>query len=201
MSQKLTKEELDKLLKIKGMVRGVVFQTDADYVLSRWGAGGLQKLEERVKQFGYAIDYKHSKAMQWYPIGLRAISLLLIKDTFSLSMEDIKKMGAEAPKVSFIIKLLARFFVSEEKTIRESPKYWVEHYTVGKLSVVKLDMKNHIIIMHLEGVDVHPVFCKYLEGYFMRIAAFAIRSSEMDCFETRCTFKGDPYHEYHFVWK
>ena len=201
MSQKLTKEELDKLLKIKGMVRGAVFQTDAQYVLRHWGKKGLEKLEKRIKELGYPIDYRHSRAMSWYAVGLRTISLLLIKDTFSLSMEDIKKMGEEAPKVSFVIKILARFFVSLEKTWKEYPKYWAKNYAAGKLKMVKLDMKNHQAIVRLEGLSTHPAFCKYLTGYLMTIGSLSVKSPYVNCFETRCTFKGDPYHEYHFLWK
>jgi hypothetical protein len=78
----IKKEELDKLMKIEGEVRGVVFQTDAKYVLEKEGEEGLKKLEERVKGLGYPIDYRKGEALDSHPIGLRVISLLLIKDTF-----------------------------------------------------------------------------------------------------------------------
>ena len=197
----IDKSELDKLLKAEGMVRGAVFQTDASYVKRHWGEEGLEKLEKKIKELGYSIDYRHSQAMHWYPEGLRAISLLVIKELFGLEMDQIKEMGKEAPKVSFIMKLLARFFMDGERTIRESPKYWAEHHTAGKLTITKLDMKTHKAIARLEEFSLHPVFCKYLEGYFTTVVAFAMRSPSISCSEAKCTFKGDSYHEYHLTWK
>ncbi len=200
IKEQINKKELDKLLEVKGNVRGVVFQTDAKYILKSQGKEGLARLQEKAKELGYPIDYYHSKAMQWYPIGLRVISLVLIKNFFHLTDGQIKEMGLEAPKISFIIKLLARFFVNAARTIKGSPKFWREHYSVGELKIISIDMGKYQFVIRLVGLSVHPVFCKYLEGFFQRIAIFGIRPG-MNCTETKCTFRGDPYHEYYFSWQ
>jgi histidyl-tRNA synthetase len=77
--EEIKKEELDKLMKIEGEIKGVAFQADAKYILEKEGEEGLKKLEKRVKEFGYPIDYRTVRALNFYPIGLRVISLLLIK--------------------------------------------------------------------------------------------------------------------------
>jgi hypothetical protein len=55
--KKIRKKELDKFMEIKGETKGVVFQIDAKYVLKKEGEDGLKKLEKRVKELGYPIDY------------------------------------------------------------------------------------------------------------------------------------------------
>ena len=198
----INKQELDELLKTKGEIRGLVFHTDASYVLARNGESGLVKLENTIKELGYPIDYRHPKRTDWYPIGLRVISLLVIKDTFGWNDEDIKEMGFNAPIFSFLVKIFMKFFISLAKTAKESPKLWKEHYrNVGKLVPVKVDEDKKFFILRLEEFKIHPIFCTYLNGYFKRVASFGITSKKIDCKETKCVFKGDPYDEFLITWE
>ncbi len=191
----INKEELENLMKIKGEVKGVVFQTDGKYVLEKEGEQGFKKLEKRVKELGFPIDYKTGSALDLHPIGLRIISLFLIKDTFNWSDEEIRNMGYIAPSTSFMVKLLMKFFVSFKKFMNEVPRYWKKHYTIGELETVKLDDETKDAILHLKGVKIHPLFCLYLEGYYERMYQFIV-GKKGECRETKCIFKGDPYHEY-----
>ena len=192
----LNKKELDKLLKIKGEVKSVVFQTDANYVLEKKGEEGLKKVEAKAKELGYNINYRSQNSLANIPIGLRVVSLLIIKDVFGWSDEDIRKMGYEAPKNSFVVKLFMRFFVSFAKFMEEVPNYWKEHYTIGELDVVQMDDDTKYAVMRLKNIKIHPLLCKYLEGYFERMYEFIIGGLKGECKETKCMFKGDPYHEY-----
>lgn len=196
----LNKEEIDKLLEVKGEVKGVVFQTDGKYVLEKEGEEGLKKLEKRVKELGLPIDYKKGKALDSHPIGLRIISLLLIKDTFDWSNEEIRNMGYMAPTTSFIVKLLMRFFVTFKKFMNEVPRYWEKHYTVGELETVKLDDETKEAVIRLKDIKFRPLFCLYLEGYYERLYQFIV-GKEGRCRETKCMFKGASYHEYVFWLK
>lgn len=195
----LNKRELGDLMKIKGEVRGAVFQTDAKYVLEKAGEMGLKKLEKKIKALGYEIPYRQAKATDWYPIGFRLISLLAIQNTFNFSDLEIREMGKTAPKFSFIVKFLFKLFSFLEKFVKQIPKFWKEHFTVGELEVLKLDEKNKKLIIHLKDVRLHPLFCLYLEGYCERILQFVV--NQPSCRETKCMFKGNPYHEYIFSWK
>jgi hypothetical protein len=197
----IKKEELDKLMKIEGEVRGVVFQTDAKYVLEKEGEEGLKKLEERVKELGYPIDYRGGESLDSHPIGLRVISLLLIKDTFGWSDPEIKRMGYMAPRTSFMVKILIRFFVSFKKVMTESPKYWTKHYTIGSLEVINLDEETKDVTIRLKNFKIHPILCQYYQGYFEMMHEFAAGKAGVESKETKCMFKGDPYHEYVFKGK
>lgn len=194
----INKEELDKLIKIKGEVKGVVFQTDANYILKKEGEKGLKKLEEAVKELGYPIDYRKSRALDVYPIGLRVVSLILIKDTFAWPDSEIRRMGYMAPTTSFIVKLLMKFFVDFKKFINEVPKYWKKHYSVGSLEVLSMNEETKEAVLHLKDINIDPLLCLYLEGYFERLYEFVVGGGKGICKENKCVFKGDSCHEYIF---
>lgn len=197
----VNKNELDGLLKIKGEIRGVVFYTDASYVSQREGQSGLDKIEKAVKELGYPINYRNPKKTDWYPIGLRAISLILIKDALGWSDEDINQMGWNAPSFSFIIKIFMKFFISVTKIAQESPKLWTEHYRdIGTL-VPEVDEEKRVLILRLKDFKVDPIFCPYLAGYFKRVASFGLSGQKIDCKETKCVFRGDEYDEFTITWE
>lgn len=195
----IKKGELDKLMDIKGKVRGAVFQTDAKNVLEKEGEDGLKKLEKRVKDLGYDIDYRSGKATDWHPVGLRIISLLLIKDTFGWSTAEIREMGKRAPKFSFIVKFVFKLFAPLKKLVKEIPSDWEEHYTIGEMEVPKFDEENKEMVIRLKDFKIDPIFCVYLEGYIERVLLFIEQGVETK--ETKCPFRGDPYHEYTSQWK
>ena len=191
--------ELDKLMEINGEARGAVFQTDAKYVLEKKGEESLKKLEERVKNLGYTIDYRKAKATSWYPIGQRIVSLLLIQDIFNWPDSEIREMGKTAPKFSFIVKFLFKIFGSTRKLVKEIPRFWKEHYTIGEIKVIRFNEEGKELVIHLINFNVHPLFCKYLEGYIERILLFNEKGVVTK--ETKCALKGDSHHEYISRWK
>ena len=194
----LDKEELKKIFQLKGETRGVVFQTDAQYILMKEGEDGLKELEKRAAELGFKIPYRTVKPLDWEPIGLRIISLLLIQDTFGWSDSKIREMGYFAPNVSFIIKLLMKYFVSIEKTIKNAPRYWVQHHTVGELIVDKADQKQKEIIIRMKAPEFHPIFYTYLEGYYERVARFT--NPDMVCQHSKTIIDGELFHIYKIKW-
>lgn len=196
---KLKKSELAEILKKKGQVRGVVFETDKKYVLLHFKEKGLKKLKNKAKELGLDIPYEDPETMGWYPIGLRIASLLLIKNVFDLKEKDVRAVGEMAPKVSFIVKMFFKLFAPLEKFSKEIPRYWEEHYTVGELEVTKVSEKEKIMVLHLHNAKLHPLLCKYLEGYFERVIKFIHPKTSVK--ETKCPFRGDTVHEYKFTWQ
>src|SRR3989344_5526915 len=123
MNQNLSKELAQKIMETKGEARGTALKTDSDFVLREKGEEGLMAVEKTLKELGFPIKYKEINTMEFYPIGLRIISILAIKETFVLSYEQIEEMGQSAPKVSLIVKLFLKYFLilSMEKAIQEIP--------------------------------------------------------------------------------
>ena len=196
----IKKEEADKLMQMKGEVRGVVFQTDAEYVRAKKGKEGLEEVKEQLKKLGYPINYEEARAMEWFPIGLRALSLLVIKDTFNWNDEEIEMMGNTAPKYSFIMKMLMRYFVSTEQTLKFSPKYWGRHYSVGELEIAEFHDKEKYAIVRVKDFKMPPPLTKYLEGYFCRVLEYTLPGQKVKGEQQKFTYKGDPYDEYRFFW-
>lgn len=193
--------EVKKLMEIPGKARGVVLQTDAEYVKEKKGEKGLLVVEEELKKLGCPIAYEKIKTTDWYPIGLRAISLLVIKKVFNWSEKEIEEMGNTAPKYSFIVRSLLKYFLSFQKTYKEAPKYWEKHYMIGKLESSDYDEKRKYYVVRLKNFKIHPVLCAYLGGYFMRMGQMVLKGSNFKIEETKCMFKGDHYHEYTINWE
>lgn len=196
----MEQQELKNLINLKGKVRGVAFQTDANYVLKTIGESGLSKLQRKTKKLGVEIDYKNIKTMLWYPIGWRAISLLAAKEAFGWDDNHIMEMGNCAPKYSFIASTMLKYFLSVSKVFKEASKYWEKHYTVGKLKPLEINEKEKYGILQLKEFKVHPILCHYYSGYFLRISQFVIKSEKITIKETNCTFKKGGYHQFLIKW-
>ncbi|MBZ9578677.1 hypothetical protein KJA14_02395 [Patescibacteria group bacterium] len=202
MNQELTKETAKQLMKIEGEVRGVTFKTDTEYILKEKGEEDLNQLEEELEKLGYPIKYKEIKTMAFYPVGLRALSLLATKKVFNFDNEKIREMGLFATKVSLIVKLSLKYFFSLQRVFfKEAPKMWKKHWTVGELIPVELNEGGKYGILRLKNFDLHPIYCYYLGGYFCGILQMMIKTPKITFEETKCTFKGDEYHEYLLKWQ
>jgi len=202
MKQELTKKQAQKLMSIKGEVRGVTFKTDIEYILREKGKEGLKKVEQELKRLGVNLKYNDINTMTFYPVGLRALSLLVIKNTFNYSDDKIKEMGFFATKVSLIIKLFTRYFLSLQRVFfKEAPRIWRKHWTIGELFPVELNEKEQYAILRLKNFNLHPIYCYYLGGYFCGVLQLIVRSDRITFEETKCAFLGDEYHEYLIKWK
>lgn len=189
---------IDKIVKTPGQVRGAVFQTDAAYIKRHFGEEKLVLIKDRLKEWGTPIDYEKIQAMEWFPAGLRAMSLLAIKDVLKFDEEQIRQMGNEAPKHSFMIKLVMKFFLSLEKVFNLVPDIWRRHWTAGEIELGEYNKEARTMIFRIKGLDLDPVFCKYEEGYFQRIAQYVENAK---CREVKCSLKGGPCHEYLVSWQ
>ncbi len=202
MSQVSIKEAAKKLSQTKGEVRGVALKTDMEFILKEKGEKGLKQVEDYLKAIGFPIQYKEVKVMDYYPIGLRVISLLAIKEAFNFNDENVKSMGVFATKVSLMIKLFVKYFFSVQRVFfKEAPKIWDKHYTISKLLPVELNEEKKYAIVKIEDLALDPIFCTYLGGYFCGILKMLIKTPSIDFQETNCPFRGAQYHEFLIKWQ
>jgi hypothetical protein len=147
---------------------------------------------------GYPIDYSTVKAMAWYPIGLRAISLLAIKRALNWDDAQIKEMGKNAPKYSLITKLMLRYFANPDIIAPRAGTYWHKNYSVGSLEGKVID---HSAIIRLRDFLIHPILCTYLEGYFACVLSMIVgQDNKLSVEETKCMHRGDEHHEFLLRW-
>jgi len=190
-----------QLLAIPGKVRGQVFLTDLGYIKEKKGKEGVELLKKKMKEWGNPIDYDNVRVAEWYPVGLRAVSLLAIKEVFGWGEKEIFQLGNNAPKFSFIVKMLMKSFLSIERVFKECPKYWTKHYTKGWLENYQIDEERKFVILRLHDFKVHPILCPLLAGYFLRIGQYVIKGQKMKIEETKCAFKGSEFCEFKISWE
>lgn len=189
-------------MKLKGSARGNVFQTDAKYVIDNYGKDALKKVEKGICRAGVELKYEEIRNTKWYPLGWRALSVLVIKETFDWEEKDVFAMGEAAPKNSFIVRTILRYFVSMEKTFTEAAVYWKKHYSVGELVTKKIDPEKKYLEIHLKGFKVHPCLCTYFQGYFLGINKMILGTEDVEIQEKECPFKkGSSAHKFLITWK
>jgi len=199
MEHIISKEIAEKLMELKGEARGTHFISDSQYVLAKKGEQGLKKVEEELKKIGFPIEYKKIKNSDFYPIGLRAISLLAIKKVFNWEDEAIRNLCGFATRVSMIIRLYLKFFYSIEKMTKIAPKMWNEYFTVGSLKVTEYDKEEKRVVLRIEDFELHCVYCRCLEGFFGNIVKMVVGVKEVNCKEQKCSVP-ENCHEFVVTW-
>lgn len=196
----LEQKEIKELLSLKGRVRGATFITDMKYIELKKGKDELVAFKKEAAKVFKDFDYDKVTNTSWYPVGYRILSLLLIKDYFKFSEKDIFNMGYKAPKISFIVRTLMRYFISLKKTFKEASKYWDEHWSVGSLEPHFINIKNKRLILRIKDFKAHPIMCLYWRGYFSAVAELTLRNQKVTTVENNCMSKGDKYHEFLLTW-
>jgi len=199
----MDEDELVEIAQKKGEVRGIVFCTDAEYVRRHEGEEALRGIEEETRKMGYPVNYSEMKAMDWYPIGLRAISLLATRKVLNWDDEQVKEMGRNAPKYSLITKLMLRYFASPETIVNRLGTYWHKHYSVGSLEGKIIDQSGILRsgIIRLNDFKIHPILCTYLQGYFICVLSMVVGQTEkLSIEEAKCVHRGNEYHEFVLRW-
>jgi len=196
----LTKQEAKKIVEqTKGEARGVAFKDDLDFILDLKGKSGLKKVESRMAELGCPLKYKEIKTMGFYSLGLEVVMVMSIQEVFNFSEEEIKRWGASIVKFSFFIKIFMKYFASLELISRQVPSIWRRYYTVGDLEMPEYSEKKRYVILRLKNFKMSPVHCQIYKGFFPKVTEMVVKNPTK-CKETKCMFRGDPYHEFLITW-
>jgi len=199
MEQKTLKEEFSGLMKLEGEIRGVAIKSDLDFILKEEGEEGLKKLEETITKLGYPLKHKEINSMDFYPLGLEAITFVAIKRLFNFNDKKFQEMGGSEAKCSLLIRLFMKYFYSIERFAKEVSKIWREYFTVGDLKIIEFNKEKRYVILRLGNFRCHPLHCLSLLGYFPTIVQMIV-GSKASCEETKCVHRGDKYHEFLLRW-
>jgi len=200
MEETLSKEKADEFMRFKGEARGVVLRNYADFIIKEKGEEALKKMEDFLAGLGHPIKYQELKTMDFYPLGVQAITIAAMKEVLKFDESKFYELGGFQPKVSFIIKLFLKYFTSIETVAKQVPNIWRKYYTVGELKIVELDKEKKYMVLRLENFLCHPIQChQTLRGYFPSVLKMVVKT-EVNCQETKCPFQGDSYHEYLLKW-
>ncbi|MBD3208175.1 MAG: hypothetical protein GF370_01815 [Candidatus Nealsonbacteria bacterium] len=200
MSEELTQEKANKYMEREGQIRGTALRNYADFILADAGEEALKKVEKITERVGHPIKYRELKEMSFYPLGYLPLTVAAIREALGYGEEKLYRMGGFVPKVSIILKLFLKFFVSLDRVAREAPKIWEKYYTVGSLKVSELNEKEKYLVLDLKGFSSHPLHCSHiLSGYFAQVVQM-ILGQEVTAKEVKCPNRGDSFHQYHLEW-
>lgn len=200
MDYNISQEESLKIIHAEGEVRGAVLKTDKNFILKKGGEEKLKEIEKELEKMGYPLLYNSVETMNFYPFGVRIISLLAIAKVFNLNNEGVKEIGEMAPKSSVLIRVFTKYFLSVEQTLKKVGEIWGKHSTVGKAEAQEVSEKEGRAVFHFSGLNVHPIYCDYLCGYLSGIIEMTI-SKKVSVEETKCSFKEGEVHEFKATWK
>lgn len=195
----INKEEVEEFMKNPGKCIGELVKSTFVYIKKSKGQEALKKLEAEMENLGYPINFKKIKPLGWYPIGLRTLTFIALRRAFGWQDKDIKELGENSLNYSIIFKLFLRFFVSLENAFKNSAKYWKKHFTFGEMEPRQFNKEEKYTTVRLHGFKVCPDSCLHLSGYLKKLAELCGKKN-VEVEETKCMYRGDPYHEYKINW-
>lgn len=198
----IKQKEIDKMMKLKGNVKGIILKGHFDYIRDLKGEKGVKTIEKRMEELGYPINPEKINPLKWYSQALSCLIILSSAEIFKWDKKDVFKMAYEASKHSFIVKLLMQYFIKIEKTFKMTPIYWRKHFDFSQLQTADFSEKEKYGIIRLKDFHkYHPLICEYHRGYFTKIAEIMLGQRKVNVEHTKCLFKRDPYEEFKITFK
>ncbi len=195
------KEIADKLMSQEGNVKGEVFRTHANFIKHKEGEDALKKVEEKMKELGYPLEFKKVKTGDWHKESLSALVIVVCKNIFNWERKDVFEMGNMAPKHSFIIRMFVKHFISLKDVFEKAGQYWDRHYDFGSMEKGYFNEKEKRLVLKIKGYIAHELVTgPYFRGYITRIAQFSLKSQKIETEQTKSVHHGDPYNEYVIRW-
>lgn len=193
---KRIKEKVERLTKKPQRARGVVAQSEADYIREKHGEEGIEKVEQVLEELGHSFSYDQVSTYQWYLEGLLVSGLLAAYELFEWNEEDVFSLGKEAPYFSIIIKTILEF-ASVESTLNTASTVWDRHYDFGEFEVYDYDIENGEAHARLHEYDFPSIMHEYFSGYLETVMELA--TGEEVTLEHQPCEDGD-CHEFHAHW-
>jgi hypothetical protein len=198
---KITKEEANEMMKVKGDIRGAVFKAFYSYIIDKKGEEGVRAVEKKLKELGHPLDLENIKSFQWYSQAFAAIVCLVILETFDWDESAALDMGYNGPLFSTAAKLLVKYFTTPEKGFRQIPKVWRQHVNFAEPKIFKYNKEKKYSLFRIEGYKkFHPVVYEYMKGFILRFTELLLNVKGAKIKQTKCLFWGDPYDEFRVTW-
>ncbi len=190
-----------ELIKKKGRVKGSQIKCILDCIKKKEGSENFIKLRQELEKYELSFDIDKINHFDWVNEGESVFIILLAKNIFNWSNEDIFNIGKNAGKKSFLLGLFARYFISIDVAYNKAPEYWKKHFDFGEVEMVELNKKEKYMTFRVHGYDYGQVMCEYFfSGYFYSLATISLGEKNLDVKETKCVHKGDDYNEYIISW-
>jgi len=197
---KLTKEEADKIMRVKGNVSGTIFRADQQFVLEERGKEAVAKVERRLEELGYPIKFEEISSFKWYPEAHACLVYLLILEVFNWDKSRAFNIGYAVPSYSTLTKLLMKY-ISIEKLLKEASRYWRKHFDFGEMRCVKFDGKRKSAVLRLNDFKkFHQTLSDYIRGYITRLVEMVVKSKNVKVEQIKSLYHNNSYDEFKIAW-
>jgi len=195
----IPKEELERITSIPGEAIGASIKEDLRFILMKEGEEGLKKVEDELEKLGYPLKYNEIKTFHWYPFYLNLLLYPIEKDLFQWGDEVFRENGRLSAKISVVLKILVKYFISLESTLKQVGRFWRMYYTIGELTA-EYNKKERLITCTLKGVTGHPAFCRNIEGFAWQVFSYHLSTDTLVVTEIECPFTGGSAHKFQLKW-
>lgn len=134
----------------------------------------IPEILARTKEYGAEQVGTRVDPLKRYPIAQEMALIFASKDILGWNNEQVKELGRNIPRISFIAKLLLRYLLTVETSKREGGKYWRRHFDFGELEVLSTDIQSGNYIVEVTGFDIHPTYCTFLCGFIETMIGFVV---------------------------
>jgi len=200
MAEENKVEILKKVRQTGGNVKGACTRAIFEYLRMAAEEKKIKEIKEKLKFYGYSLDPEKISPVRMYPLDFELAILFVLQEVLGWQEKEIKELGRNVPKLSFIVKFFIRYLVNLELGYKSSPVYWRSHFDIGQTETPEFNLKDKYLVLILKNFDLHPIYCVFLTGYFETMAKFILNREKVECFEEECTFKGFPYHKFIIKW-
>lgn len=197
-SEIISKEELEKIKSFNGDAKGAALIEDFIFIRKEDGKEALKKIQDYMKGLGISLDFRRIKPKENYPLWINTVVLLAMKRLLNYNYEKFQKLGGFNARHNIFTRIFMRYFASMDMAAEKAQEIWNSYYTVGKLEIPEYSRDKKYAILRLEDFP-YPGHCENFEGYFCNVVEMII-GKPGKCEETKCTLKGDPYHEFKVTW-
>lgn len=196
------KETINRLSMTEYKIRGSGLKTIVEYLQKKKGEEIIPEIEERLFQYGYSVKLREIRSLEWYQAAFVAALLFSISEVLNWSEEEMKDMGRNEPKTAFLIRYLAKYIISLKQLYQAAAVFWKKTYNFGQIEAPELNKEEKYAIIKIKDFNLHPFFCRYLEGYMETLSGFVLRKyKKIWCYERKCFFDGDLFHEFVIHWE
>lgn len=157
-----------------GNVSGSCTNAIFDYLRFVGAGERVPEILARTEEYGATQKTTKVDPLRRYPIAIEMSLIFASKDVLGWGHDELKELGRNIPRVSFVVKLFLRYFLTLETSTREASKYWDKHFDFGELEVLSTDIDSGNYIVEVRGFDIHPDYCVFLCGFLETMIGFVV---------------------------
>ena len=197
----LTREEVQKIAKIKGNVHGSILKAYYQFIVDSIGEEGARKVEKRLAELDCDIKFKEAFSFKWYPKAYSSLICMAFLEIAGWDEKGAFKVGYAAPAYSVLTKLLMKY-LSVERILKESDRHWRQHFDFGEMKCVDYNEEKKTAVLRLYGFKkFHPTVYIYISGYLTRLIEMATKSKNVKVEQKKSLYNNDSYDEFVINWQ